>query len=54
MSRHPGGARTTVTITWVPFDATDAELQTFEKGRESMKMGWTGTFERFEEYLKKT
>ncbi len=47
------GGKTTVTITWVPFDATDAERQTFEKGRESMKMGWTGTFEQLEAYLEK-
>jgi uncharacterized protein YndB with AHSA1/START domain len=44
--------KTTVTITWLPFDATDAERQTFEKGRESMKMGWTGTFDQLEAYLK--
>ena len=48
-AEHAG--RTTVTITWTPFDATEAERQTFEKGRESMKMGWTGTLDRFAAYL---
>lgn len=43
--------KTTVTVTWTPFDATDAERQTFEKGRESMKAGWTGTFDRLAAYL---
>lgn len=42
---------TTVTVTWTPFDATDAERQTFEKGRESMKLGWGGTFDRLAAHL---
>lgn len=48
-AEHAG--RTTVTITWTPFDATEAERQTFEKGRESMKMGWTGTLDRLTSFL---
>jgi len=43
--------KTTVTVAWTPFDATDAERQTFEKGRESMKAGWTGTFDRLAAHL---
>jgi uncharacterized protein YndB with AHSA1/START domain len=43
--------KTTVTITWTPFDATEAERETFEKGRESMKMGWTGTLDNLSGYL---
>jgi uncharacterized protein YndB with AHSA1/START domain len=43
--------KTTVTINWTPFDATEAERQTFEKGRESMKMGWTGTLDNLTAYL---
>ncbi len=43
--------KTTVTVNWTPFDATAAEIETFEKGRESMKMGWGGTFEQLADYL---
>jgi uncharacterized protein YndB with AHSA1/START domain len=48
------GGKTKVTVQWVPLDgSTDLERKTFEDGRESMKMGWTGTFEQFTNYLKK-
>ena len=43
--------KTTVTVRWSPINATEAERQTFEKGRDSMKQGWTGTFEQLEAYL---
>ena len=43
--------KTRVSVTWLPHNATEAELQTFEKGRESMKQGWTGTFDQFAAYL---
>lgn len=45
--------RTTVTVTWLPYEAGDAEWQTFDKGRESMKGGWGGTMERLDAYLAK-
>lgn len=46
------GGRTEVTIEWIPLDgSTDLELDTFDKGRDSMKMGWTGTIEQFTAYL---
>jgi uncharacterized protein YndB with AHSA1/START domain len=45
--------KTTVTVTWLPFEASAVEWQTFEAGRESMKMGWGGTMERFTAYLAK-
>ncbi len=45
--------KTTVTVTWAPINATEAERKTFEAGRESMKQGWTGTFEQLEAYLAK-
>jgi len=48
------GNKTKVTVQWLPLDgSTDLERRTFEDGRESMKMGWTGTFEQFADYLKK-
>ncbi len=46
--------KTTVTVTWTPFEATAAERETFDRGRESMKMGWGGTFEQLEAYLPTT
>ena len=45
---------TTVTIRWVPYEATDAEREVFEKGAPSMQAGWTGTLDRLEDYLAKT
>ena len=48
------GGKTEVTVTWVPVDgSTDLERQTFEAGRPSMTMGWTGTLEQFNAYLAK-
>lgn len=48
------GGKTKVTVQWVPLDgSTDLERKTFDEGRDSMKMGWTGTFEQFDDYLKK-
>ena len=46
------GGKTKVTVHWVPLDgSTDLERKTFEEGRDSMKMGWSGTFEQFAAYL---
>jgi len=47
------GGKTTVTVEWLPINPRDAELETFEAGRASMKQGWTGTFEQLEAYLAK-
>ena len=48
------GGKTKVAVQWVPLDtSTDLERKTFDEGRESMKMGWTGTMEQFAEYLAK-
>ena len=43
--------KTTVTVRWIPVDATETERKTFEEGRDSMKAGWTGTFDRLDDYL---
>ncbi|HVU22840.1 MAG TPA: SRPBCC family protein [Opitutus sp.] len=43
--------KTTVTVTWLPIDATQVEIDTFNAGRESMKGGWGGTFEQLTDYL---
>ena len=48
------GGKTEVTVVWVPMDgSTDLERSTFEAGRDSMKMGWTGTLEQFAGFLAK-
>ena len=48
------GGKTKITLQWIPLDgSSDLERQTFEQGRESMKMGWTGTMDQFANYLKK-
>lgn len=46
--------KTTVTIRWVPYEATESERDTFEKGKESMQAGWTGTLDRLDGYLAKS
>jgi uncharacterized protein YndB with AHSA1/START domain len=49
------GGKTKVTVQWVPVDSsTQIERNTFEKGRDSMKQGWGGTFDQFADYLKKS
>jgi uncharacterized protein YndB with AHSA1/START domain len=43
--------RTTVTIRWQPYEATEAERATFAAGHDSMRGGWTGTLDQLESYL---
>ena len=45
--------KTTVTVRWLPLNPNDEERATFDAGHESMKQGWTGTFEQLEEHLAK-
>ncbi len=46
------GSKTRVTVRWIPVeDSTPTERQTFDAGRDSMKQGWSGTFEQLEAYL---
>lgn len=47
------GGKTTVTIKWLPLDATNEELQTFDGARGGMTQGWAGTFDQLTEYLAK-
>ncbi len=46
----PGG-KTKFTVRWAPYNATEAEVQTFHSNRNSMTQGWSGTFEQLEAYL---
>lgn len=42
---------TLVTVRWAPYDATELERATFDAGHDSMRGGWTGTFDQLGEYL---
>ncbi|MGH7740254.1 MAG: SRPBCC family protein [bacterium] len=47
-----GEDQTRVTLTWEPYGApTAAEIETFTQAREGMTGGWTGSFDKLEEYL---
>ncbi len=44
--------QTRVTVTWQPYgQATAEELATFLNARGGMTQGWTGSFDKLEEYL---
>jgi len=43
--------KTRVTVRWIPIKASEEERNTFVAAKESMKGGWGGTFDRFDEYL---
>ena len=45
--------RTTVTVEWVPLNASEAERRTFETGHQAMQQGWAGTFDQLAEHLAK-
>ena len=42
---------TTVTVHWVPINATEGERKTFSSGHGSMQQGWTGTLDHLATYL---
>ncbi len=48
-TEHDG--KTTLTLRWVAFNATETERQTFDGAHEGMKQGWAGTMAQFEAYL---
>lgn len=45
------GPKTLVTVYWAPYEATEVERRTFLDGMAGMNQGWSGTFERLDEYL---
>ncbi len=49
---HDG--KTSITIRWAPFDATELEMKAFAKAHSGMQQGWGGTFAQLAEYLAKT
>jgi len=49
-----GPDQTRITITWECIgDVTEEEMATFVNGRAGMTIGWTGSFDKLEEYLEK-
>lgn len=48
-----GEGRTRVTIMWEAFgDVTKAELETFIAAKGGMTLGWTGSFDKLDEYVR--
>lgn len=50
----PGGERsgkTKLTLRWSPLDVSAEEQATFDAAHDSMRGGWTGSFERLDAYL---
>lgn len=45
--------KTTLTLRWEPYEATQEEIDTFNAGRAGMDQGWAGTFAQLEAYLAK-
>lgn len=45
--------KTAITLKWLPLDASDEQIRTFDGSRDGFKQGWTGTFAQLEEYLAK-
>jgi uncharacterized protein YndB with AHSA1/START domain len=43
--------RTTITLRWTPINASESERQTFDSSHDSMRQGWTGTFDQLDEFL---
>jgi uncharacterized protein YndB with AHSA1/START domain len=43
---------TLVTVRFSAYDATELERATFDAGHDSMRGGWTGTFDQLDEYLR--
>ena len=50
-TEHAG--KTTITLKWLPLDATEEERKAFDAARPGMSQGWSGTFEQLAEYLAK-
>jgi uncharacterized protein (TIGR02246 family) len=48
-----GGGRTEVTVAWVAETGTEADRAAFAAGFDSMRQGWSGTFDQLGDYLAK-
>ena len=45
--------KTTVTVTWWPFDSDEDERHVFDAKHDSMRMGWGGTLDQLKDYVAK-
>lgn len=43
--------RTTVTVDWLPLNASEEEVKTFNAAHKDCEAGWNGTFEQLAAYL---
>ncbi len=50
-TEHAG--KTTLTLEWSAFNATEAERKTFDEGHSGMQQGWGGTMDQLAAYLAK-
>jgi uncharacterized protein YndB with AHSA1/START domain/DNA gyrase inhibitor GyrI len=46
------GDQTRVTLEWIPLSDQPEEIETFNSAHEGMKMGWTGSLDTLEEFIK--
>ena len=46
-----GSGKTKLTLRWSPLDVSAEEQATFDAAHDSMRGGWTGSFERLDAYL---
>lgn len=46
--------KTTLTINWMPYNASDEERKVFGASHGDMRQGWSGTLDRLAEYLMKS
>lgn len=51
LSEHEG--KTTLTLRGGPYNATEAERKTFDDAHDSLRQGFTGTFDQLADYLAK-
>lgn len=49
---HDG--KTTITIRWFPWNASELECKAFAEAHNGMRQGWGGTFAQLDAYLAKT
>jgi uncharacterized protein YndB with AHSA1/START domain len=51
VSLAPDGHSTALSLTWTPIEYDEAALRNFDTHRSSMTAGWTGSFDKLDEWL---
>lgn len=44
--------KTNITVEWLPINANEKEIRTFDLSHDDMNQGWSGSFDQLEEYLR--